>query len=153
MVQTVPMKRVVIVGDETVGYRIVKEIRDLGATGYNYHLVQGYGGGGERPRRGEPGNTKIEVICISESAHLAVFTGAPKRLLDSLSPMPPDIQAEKNLSWVQRKFSSSCPIATIDSWLTAAQNGDYGSGQATQQRNSFQFEGILQERRSGNGLR
>ena len=58
-----------IVGDETVGYRIVKEIRDLGATGYNYHLVQGYGGGGERPRRGEPGNTKIEVICTAELAH------------------------------------------------------------------------------------
>lgn len=69
MAQTVPMKRVVIVGDETVGYRIVKEIRDLGATGYNYHLVQGYGGGGERPRRGEPGNTKIEVICTAELAH------------------------------------------------------------------------------------
>lgn len=43
--------------------------------------------------------------------------------------------------------------ATIDSWLTATQNGIYGSGQATQQRNSFQLEGILPERRSGNGLR
>jgi len=29
----------------------------------------------------------------------------PKRLLDSLLPMPPDIQAERDLSWLQRKFS------------------------------------------------
>jgi Nitrogen regulatory protein P-II len=68
MIQKVPMKRVVIIGDETVEYRIVKEIHDLGATGYTYYLVHGEGAGGERPRHGEPGNAKIEVICTPELA-------------------------------------------------------------------------------------
>lgn len=35
---------------------------------------------------------------------LAVFTGAPKRLLDSLPALPPDVEAEKNSSWLRRKF-------------------------------------------------
>jgi hypothetical protein len=37
-------------------------------------------------------------------SQLAVFTGAPKRLLDALPPMPPEVEEEKNTSWIQRKF-------------------------------------------------
>ena len=66
--KTFPMKRVNIIGDETVQYRLVKEIHDIGATGYTYYLVHGAGAQGERPRHGEPGNTKIEVVCTAELA-------------------------------------------------------------------------------------
>jgi|SRR5579863_4934646 nitrogen regulatory protein P-II len=68
MIATVPMKRVVIIGDETVEYRLVKEIRSIGASGYTYCLVHGEGEKGERPRHAEPANAKIEVICTTEIA-------------------------------------------------------------------------------------
>jgi nitrogen regulatory protein P-II 2 len=69
MIKTVPMKRVVIIGDETVEYRLVDEIHTVGATGFTYCLVHGEGTkGGERPRHAEPGNAKIEVICTAELA-------------------------------------------------------------------------------------
>jgi nitrogen regulatory protein P-II 2 len=62
------MKRVTIIDDNTVEYRLVKEIHDLGATGYTCYLVRGQGARGVRPRHAEPGNTKIEVIATSELA-------------------------------------------------------------------------------------
>ena len=49
-----------------------------------------------------PEHFQLEPVRLD--SQLAVFTGAPKRLLESLPPMPPDIQAEKELSWFQRKF-------------------------------------------------
>jgi len=39
--KTVPMKRVTIIGDETVRYRVVKEIHDMSATGYTDFVVHG----------------------------------------------------------------------------------------------------------------
>lgn len=51
----------------------------------------------------EPKNFPLKPVRLD--SRLAVFTGAPNRLLDSLPPIPPDIQAEKDLSWLQRKFS------------------------------------------------
>jgi len=66
--KTVPMKRVTIIGDETVRYRIVKEIHDMGATGYTDFLVHGWGARGLRPSHGEPTNAKIEVIATPELA-------------------------------------------------------------------------------------
>ena len=36
--------------------------------------------------------------------HLAVFGEVSLGLLDSLPPMPPDVVAEKNRTWLQRKF-------------------------------------------------
>lgn len=49
-----------------------------------------------------PEHFQLEPVRLD--SQLAVFTGAPKRLLDSLPPMPPEIQAEKELSWLQRKL-------------------------------------------------
>jgi len=69
MNKTVPMKRVTIVGDDNVGYRIVKEIQELGATGYTYYVVKGRGQRGIRPRHAEPANAKMEVIATLEVAH------------------------------------------------------------------------------------
>jgi len=66
---TVVMKRVVIIGDNTVEYRLLKEIMALGATGYTCYGVHGQGARGIRPRHAEPGNTKIEVITTPEVAH------------------------------------------------------------------------------------
>ena len=62
------MKRVTIIGDDAVTYRMVKEIRDLGATGYTLYVVQGDGQSGVRPRHAEPPNAKIEVIADPELA-------------------------------------------------------------------------------------
>ncbi len=68
--QTVAMKRVVIIGDCDVEYRLLKEILALGATGYTCYGVRGQGGRGLRPRHAESGNTKIEVIATHEVAQL-----------------------------------------------------------------------------------
>jgi nitrogen regulatory protein P-II 2 len=62
------MKRVVIIGDCDVQYRLLKEIEGLGATGYTYYTVRGEGARGIRPRHGESGNMKIEVIATPEVA-------------------------------------------------------------------------------------
>ncbi len=66
---TVRMKRLTIIGDENVRYRLVKEVKELGATGYTEYRVHGEGERGIRPRHGEPANTKIEVIATPEVAH------------------------------------------------------------------------------------
>ena len=63
------MKRITIIGDCTVQYRLVKEIREMGATGYTCYIVSGRGDRGIRPRHAEPANVKIEVIATSELAH------------------------------------------------------------------------------------
>jgi hypothetical protein len=36
--------------------------------------------------------------------HLSVFSGASKALVDSLPIIPPDVEAEKNRSWLKRRF-------------------------------------------------
>lgn len=68
MRETVPMKRITIIGDETVRYRIVKEIQEMGCTGYTDYIVHGKGDRGVRPRHAEPANAKIEVIATLEVA-------------------------------------------------------------------------------------
>jgi nitrogen regulatory protein P-II 2 len=65
---TVPMKRVTIIGDDTVKYRILSELNGLGATGYTEFGVHGKGDRGLRPRHAEPCNAKIEVICTADLA-------------------------------------------------------------------------------------
>ena len=65
---TVRVKRVTIIGDDDVAYRIVQEIQELGATGYTYAVVHGKGQRGIRPRRAEPSNAKIEVIATAKVA-------------------------------------------------------------------------------------
>jgi nitrogen regulatory protein P-II 2 len=66
--KTVPMKRVIIVVDATVEYRILDELHALGATGHTSYSVHGGGAKGVRPRHAESGNTKIEVIATAELA-------------------------------------------------------------------------------------
>ena len=66
--KTVLMKRIVIIGDNTVEYRLLTEIRNLGASGYTCYAVHGQGARGVRPRHAEPGNTKIEVIASPDVA-------------------------------------------------------------------------------------
>lgn len=66
---TIRMKRITIIGDENVRYRIVKEIKELGATGYTDCIVHGEGASGIRPRHAEPANVKIEVIATPEVAY------------------------------------------------------------------------------------
>jgi Nitrogen regulatory protein P-II len=66
---TVRMKRISIIGDSTVQYRILREVKELGATGYTWFAANGQGERGVRPRHAEPANTKIEVIATPELAH------------------------------------------------------------------------------------
>jgi len=66
--QTVRMKRVTIIADDTVKYRIIKEIQEIGATSYTDCLAHGKGAKGERPRHAEPANAKIEIIATPEVA-------------------------------------------------------------------------------------
>jgi len=66
--KTFLMKRVTIIGDSTVEYRLLNEIKGFGATGYTCLHVHGQGASGVRPRHAEPGNTKIEVIATPELA-------------------------------------------------------------------------------------
>lgn len=65
---TVRMERVTIIGDDTVKYRIVKELNEMGATGYTDCAVHGKGARGLRPRHAQPANAKIEVISTPEMA-------------------------------------------------------------------------------------
>ena len=67
--KTVPMKRITIIGDDNVRYRILQEIHEFGATGYTCHVVNGKGARGIRPRHAEPPNANIQVIATSELAH------------------------------------------------------------------------------------
>ena len=67
--KTVLMKRVTIVVDNYVERQIVKEVHDLGATGYTYTVVHGQGAKGTRPSHWEGPNAKIEVIATAELAH------------------------------------------------------------------------------------
>jgi nitrogen regulatory protein P-II 2 len=66
---TVAMKRIVIIGDNDVEYRLVKEVQVLGASGYTSCDARGQGERGIRPRHAESGNTKIEIIATPEVAH------------------------------------------------------------------------------------
>ena len=66
--KTVLMKRVTIIVDNYVERQIVKEVHDLGATGYTYTVVHGQGAKGTRPSHWEGPNAKIEVIATSELA-------------------------------------------------------------------------------------
>ena len=66
--QSSMMKRVIIIGDETVEQRLLSEIQGMGASGHTAYAVRGKGARGVRPRHGEPGNTKIEVIATADVA-------------------------------------------------------------------------------------
>jgi len=66
--KTVSMKRLIIIGDNTVEYRLLQEIHAIGATGYTCYAVRGQGARGIRPRHAEPANTKIEIIAAAEVA-------------------------------------------------------------------------------------
>jgi len=67
--KTVLLKRVTIIGDNTVQYRIVEELQSLGALGYTWYPVHGKGHHGVLPRHGEPGDTKIEAIASPKVAN------------------------------------------------------------------------------------
>ena len=65
---TVGMKRVVIIGDCDLEYRLLKEIKALGATGYTLYGARGEGDRGVRPRHAVSANIKIEVIASPKVA-------------------------------------------------------------------------------------
>jgi len=80
---TLVMKRVVIIGDCDLEQKMLKEILDLGATGYTiFHGVQGQGERGIRPRHAVSGNIKIEVIATAEIAQ-QILEHVAKNYFDS----------------------------------------------------------------------
>jgi len=66
--ETVILKRVVIIGDCDLESRLLKDVLSLGATGYTCYSVRGRGGRGIRPRYEKSANLKIEVIASPEVA-------------------------------------------------------------------------------------
>jgi nitrogen regulatory protein P-II 2 len=66
--QNTIMKRIIIIGDSDLEYRLLKEILELGATGYTCYGVRGRGARGIRPRHAKSGNIKLEVIATAEVA-------------------------------------------------------------------------------------
>jgi nitrogen regulatory protein PII len=66
--KTVTLKRVTIVGENSLEERMVKEAHELGATGYTYTVVHGEGAKGLRPSTWNGPNAKIEIIATAEIA-------------------------------------------------------------------------------------
>jgi nitrogen regulatory protein P-II 2 len=66
--KTVSMKRVTMVVEDTIEPLVVKDVHDLGATGYTYTVVHGEGAKGTRPNQWDGPNAKIEVITTAEIA-------------------------------------------------------------------------------------
>jgi nitrogen regulatory protein P-II 2 len=71
MRKTIPMKRVVIIGDNDLSLRILDEIKDFGTSGYTYYVVHGRGAETHvrRLTKEDPPNIKIEVIASEALAH------------------------------------------------------------------------------------
>jgi hypothetical protein len=49
-----------------------------------------------------PGSFRLMKMRLDD--HLGVFFGASKAFLDSVPLVPPDVEVEKNRSWLQRRF-------------------------------------------------
>jgi len=73
--KTVSMKRVTMVVEDTIEPLVVKDVHDLGATGYTYTVVHGEGAKGTRPNQWDGPNAKIEASPHRKSpiAFLGIF--------------------------------------------------------------------------------
>lgn len=49
-----------------------------------------------------PSSLRLKKVQVDD--YLSVFRGAPEPFLDSLPLMPPDVEKERNRSWLQRRF-------------------------------------------------
>jgi len=63
-----PVKRVTIVGAQSLRAALVSDIRRLGAKGYTYTVVDGEGSRGIRPSDWSGPNGKLEVLTTPEVA-------------------------------------------------------------------------------------
>jgi nitrogen regulatory protein P-II 2 len=71
MRKTIPMKRVIIIGDNDLSLRILEEMKAFGTSGYTYYVVHGRGAETHLRRltKEDPPNIKIEVIATEALAH------------------------------------------------------------------------------------
>jgi nitrogen regulatory protein P-II 2 len=67
-----PLKQLVIVTESILTEQILPKLIELGATGYTYFIVDGYGSRGARGDV-EGDNVRIDVICKPETAE-AILT-------------------------------------------------------------------------------
>jgi nitrogen regulatory protein P-II 2 len=65
---TVPLKLVTVIAEAVLEDHLLRELRDLGATGYSVGAVEGYGSRGVRAIDFEGKNSRIEVIASPEVA-------------------------------------------------------------------------------------
>jgi nitrogen regulatory protein P-II 2 len=65
---TVPLKLVTIVAEAVLEAHLIREVRDLGATGYSLTRVHGEGSRGVRASELEGGNVKIETLVGEQLA-------------------------------------------------------------------------------------
>jgi len=67
-VNTTPVRRVTIIGAQSLEETLISETRSLGAKGYTYTVVHGAGARGTRPSNWTGPNGKLEVIANAEVA-------------------------------------------------------------------------------------
>jgi nitrogen regulatory protein P-II 2 len=65
---TVPLKLVTIIAEAVLEDKLLREIREQGATGYSLSEVRGEGSRGVRASEWEGKNIKIEVVASAEVA-------------------------------------------------------------------------------------
>ncbi|MGB8224165.1 MAG: hypothetical protein WCF10_16365 [Polyangiales bacterium] len=63
-----PVKRVTIIGTQSLRAALVSDVRKLGAKGYTYTVVDGAGTRGIRPSDWSGPNGKLEVLTTPEVA-------------------------------------------------------------------------------------
>jgi len=79
--KTIPMKRLTIIGENSLEYLVVQDAHELGATGFTYTVVHGHGEKGTRPNRWQGPNAKIEIIATPEVAQ-RIFEHVAKKYFD-----------------------------------------------------------------------
>jgi nitrogen regulatory protein P-II 2 len=65
---TVPLKLVTIIAEAVLEARLVREVRELGATGHTLSRVHGEGSRGVRASEWEGGNIRIETLVGDDLA-------------------------------------------------------------------------------------
>jgi nitrogen regulatory protein P-II 2 len=66
------LKKVTVVTEDSLRHQLVKKICELGATGYTFHEVQGFGSRGSRSDA-FANNVQIDVVC-SEAVADSILT-------------------------------------------------------------------------------
>jgi nitrogen regulatory protein PII len=68
-VKTVTLKRVTIIAEAVLEERLIREVKQAGATGFTLTAARGEGSRGVRASEWEGQNTKLETLVSAETAN------------------------------------------------------------------------------------